>query len=202
VERYLSSSSDLAASFEAPAFSQSLSFSTEFDGRGTGGSDLIYRRSSPFCVSYASFSSDVLGTRGTQASANRKKVERGLAPIHRLGHRSASPSGIESDGVAEVGTGRAVRADRPAGQDTHATPTLFPALSDFSHYETTTRGFHHCSNHATAECRARFLFSRFELRSPSKYRRRARAEAKPFDAVSLQNFSSHKNVDEYRIWKS
>jgi hypothetical protein len=46
----------------------------------------------------------------------------------------------------------------------------------------------------TAECRARFLFSRCELRSPWKYLRRPRAEAKPFAAVSLQNFSSHKKM--------
>src|SRR5207249_6983925 len=81
----------------------------------------------------------------------------------------------------------------------NATPRT---LSEFSITRPQRRGFHHWTNHFTAECRALFLFSRFELRSPSKYRRRPRAEAKPFAAVSLQNFSSHKNVDEYRIWKS
>ena len=43
--------------------------------------------------------------------------------------------------------------------------------------------FHHRIDHLTADRNAFSLFSRFELRSPSKYLRRPGAEAKPLVTV-------------------
>jgi hypothetical protein len=62
-------------------------------------------------------------------------------------------------------------------------PALFPALSEFSITRPLREDF---TTGATMppQNAARFLFFRFELRSPSKYRRRPRAEAKPFYDVS------------------